>query len=333
MEDEGPGAMRRIVLPALFLVLLFGALWVRRPAEEPPAPVLPDVLEITGPTMGTTYRILVVGAGLDEPGQQQLGAAIATELEAVNASMSTYLPDSEISRFNGALSTDPFPISEGFAEVLRRAHAISVASEGAFDISVGPLVDAWGFGPAGEQELPSEEQVALLRSRVGFEKLQLDGGLLSKSMPELRIDLSAIAKGWGVDQIAALLRSRGHRDLMVEIGGEVYASGKNQSGSAWRLGIERPQMEGRDVQEVVGLQNQAMATSGDYRNFIGEGADRRSHTIDPRTGHPVSHELASVSVVAENCTDADGWATALTVLGPEAGFELAQSLNLAAFFM
>ena len=327
LEEMEPGMFRRFMLPAAFLALLFWALFTRRP--EPP----PEVLEIAGPTMGTNYRILVVEAGLDESGQQDLGAAIAESLQAVNASMSTYIPDSEISRFNAHQSSEPFPISVGFVAVLEEAQAISLATEGAFDATVGPLVNLWGFGPDSAPEEVDEEAVAAARERVGFQHLTLNEGQLSKAVPDQVVDLSAIAKGWGVDQLVSLLEERGHGHFMAEIGGEVATRGTNPAGESWKLGIEKPVVGERDVHSIVGLNNQAMATSGDYRNFIGEGAERRSHTIDPRTGRPVTHQLASVSVVASSCTLADGWATALTVLGPEEGLKLAEAQGLAAFFL
>jgi thiamine biosynthesis lipoprotein len=334
LEAQGPGAIRRIFLPGLFLALLFGALWTRRPpVVSDPDSVALDVLEISGSTMGTTYRILVVESGLEEAGQAALGQAITGTLEAVNDSMSTYLPDSEISRFNDRLSTEPMAISQGFAQVVQRAHVVSLATEGAFDVTVGPLVDAWGFGPKGVQETPSDEELVALSEHVGFEKILLADESLVKTDPRLRVDLSAIAKGWGVDQVALLLAQRSHTDFLVEIGGEIQARGHNPNGDLWQLGIEEPVEGERSVQQVVGLRDQALATSGDYRNFIGEGAQRRSHTVDPRTSRPVTHALASVSVIADNCTDADAWATALSVLGPDEGFVLAESLNLAAFFL
>jgi len=331
-EAQGPGTFRRFILPALFLALLFGALWTRRPAPTPVAEA-PEVLEINGPTMGTSYRVLVVESGLDEAGRSFLGQAITEALVAVNASMSTYLPDSEISRFNDAQSVEPMVVTAGFEQVVRRAQEISQATGGAFDVTVGPLVEAWGFGPKGEQEIPTDSVLNELAEFVGFEKLLVTSKGLAKSDPRVRIDLSAIAKGWGVDQVALLLVKRGHNRFLVEIGGEIQARGLNAQGSPWQLGIEKPSVGEREVQQVVGLTNQAMATSGDYRNFIGEGAQRRSHTVDPRTSRPVDHALASVSVVADNCTDADAWATALTVLGPTEGFALAESLGLAAFFL
>ena len=194
-------------------------------------------------------------------------------------------------------------------------------------------MNLWGFGP---EDAPTEVTQALLdeqRSRVGYQHLQVGDESLSKAVANQVVDLSAIAKGWGVDQIVSLLEQRGHQNFMADIGGEVAARGTNAKGGAWRLGIEKPLLEGRKVHSVVELTNQAMATSGDYRNFIGEGADRRSHTIDPRTGRPVTHSLASVSVVADSCTEADGWATALTVLGPEEGLAKAEAEGLAAFFL
>ena len=326
-ESKEPGVLRRFVLPIGFLVLLFLALFTRRP--DP----VPEVLEISGQTMGTQYRVLIVEAGLDGPGQQELGADIEETLRAVNASMSTYIEDSEISRFNASESTEPFPISSGFAEVLREAQAISESTGGAFDATVGPLVNLWGFGP---EEAPDEVSEAALdqeRERVGFQHLTVEAESLTKGVANQVVDLSAIAKGWGVDQLVRVVEEAGHQNFMAEIGGEVATRGTNANGGLWRLGIEKPLLEGRKVHSVVELSNQAMATSGDYRNFIGEGASRRSHTIDPRTGRPVTHSLASVSVVAESCTKADGWATALTVLGPEEGLLKAEEEGLAAFFL
>ena len=230
-------------------------------------------------------------------------------------------------------STEPFPISPGFSAVLAEAQAISESTGGAFDATVGPLVNLWGFGPEEAPASFSDADLDRERARVGFQHLSVEAESLAKGVANQVVDLSAIAKGWGVDQLVTLLEDGGHQNFMAEIGGEVAARGTNAGGRLWRLGIEKPVLEGRKVHSVVELSNQAMATSGDYRNFIGEGADRRSHTIDPRTGRPVTHNLASVSVVAESCTKADGWATALTVLGPEEGLMKAEEEGLAAFFL
>ena len=327
-EPEGPSVLRRVVLPGLFLVLLFGALWVRRPA---PAEDLG--IKILGRTMGTTYTVLLVKPGLSPDAQKALGQAIETRLAEVNQQMSTYLEDSEISRFNRYQGVDAFTVSDPFKDVVQRSIEVSERSEGAFDVTVGPLVDAWGFGPEGEKQIPDAKGLAEIRADVGYSKLSVTENGLLKSNPGLRVDLSAIAKGWGVDQIAALLRERKHSNFMVEIGGEVFVDGLNTDGVEWRLGVEKPTEGSVAVREVLGLTNQAIATSGDYRNFLGEGAERRSHSIDPRTGYPIEHGLAQVTVVMENCTDADAWATALTVLGPDAGFELAESSGWAVLFL
>ena len=247
--------------------------------------------------------------------------------------MSTYISDSEISRFNSHRSLEPVDVSDGFEEVLSLALAISSRSQGAFDVTVGPLVNLWGFGPEDAPEAVDEAVLEETLSRVGFAHLALSNGAVAKSNPALEVDFSAIAKGWGVDQLADLLVEKNHQDFLVEIGGEVRASGLNPENQPWRLGIEKPLIGEREVHHVVELKNQAMATSGDYRNFVGEGAQRRSHSIDPRTGRPVAHSLASVSVVAADCASADAWATALTVLGPEEGFEIAEKEGIVAFFL
>ncbi len=284
---------------------------------------------LSGPTMGTTYNIKVVGAPPDGTHE-----AIEAALEAVNRAMSTYREDSELSRFNRHNTPEPFPLSEDTAAVFRIALQVSEKTGGAFDVTVGPLVNAWGFGPDEEREPPTEAELQALKERVGYRHLTLeDGPALSKARTDLYCDLSAVAKGYGADKVAEVLDAQGIQHYMAEVGGEVRAKGLNLGGQPWRIGIEKPVPDERAVQHVVPLQNMAMATSGDYRNFRVQDGQRLSHTIDPRTGRPIKHGLASVTVLHEQCVWADAYATALMVLGPEEGHRFAENQGIAAYFL
>ena len=233
------------------------------------------------------------------------------------------------------LGTEPFVASPEMLEIVAEAQRVARLSDGAFDITVGPLVDLWGFGPSGVTEAPSEERLAELVAIIGYEQIAVDpvNGTLRKAIPECRIDLSAIAKGFAVDEVAAALEGEGFSTYMVEIGGEVRTRGRKASGDEWRIGIERPDAGGRAIHTAIALTDLALATSGDYRNFIVRDGVRISHTIDPRTGRPIAHDLASVSVIHSSCMTADALATALEVLGPEEGFALAQRQQIPALFL
>lgn len=310
-----------IALPLVALLQACG------PADAPQ-------LEISGNTMGTSYSIKIIGA--EQLDLDQLKLDLDRRLDGINTIMSTYDPNSMLSRFNQHEGTDWYSVPYTLALVIKTARRISLDSGGAFDITVGPLVDLWGFGPDGPRtsEPPADEWQSA-RELVGFKKLEVTGdpAALRKSVPGLRADLSAIAKGFGVDQMAALLESRGIERYLVEIGGEVRVRGLNAKNKPWRLGIEKPDAAGRQVQQAVDLKLGALATSGDYRNFFESGGQRYSHTIDPDTGRPVAHSLASATVFASDCMTADGWATALMALGPEKGRALAEKLGLAAYFI
>lgn len=312
----------RIYLLGLFLATGCG------PAP-PPAP-------IQGNTMGTVYTIRVASlpAGLS---LAALARDIETELERVNAAMSTYREDSEISRFNRGPADTWLRVSPELVAVVMAGQAIGEASQGAFNITVGKLVRTWGFGPAGQREAPpSPAAIQNAQSAIKASALQvrLEPPALLKELPDLEIDLSAIAKGHGVDRLATLLEAAGIDNYLVDIGGDLRTRGRRHDGTVWRIGIERPLISGRQVQQVLGMsQDAAVATSGDYRNFFEADGERYAHIVDPRTGTPVTSKLSSVSVIADDCTTADAWATALTVMGPEAGYELATSQGLAALFI
>jgi thiamine biosynthesis lipoprotein len=297
---------------------------------DPPAPVV-----ISGRTMGTTYLVKIARPPVNFS-LSKLQAATGEVLEQINDAMSTYRTMSEVSRFNRSPSTDWFGVSPETALVVAAAQQISRESGGAFDVTVGPLVNIWGFGPgANQRQVPSAEKIAQALADSGFQNLQVRKvpPALRKSTGKLVIDLSAIAKGYAVDRIAALLEDSSINNFLVEIGGEIKTRGAKLDGSAWTVGIELPDDEQRNVQEVLALSSSALATSGDYRNFFERDGRRYSHTINPRTGRPVTHQLASVTVVADSCMLADGWATALMVLGPEQGYAYALRQDIAGLFV
>jgi thiamine biosynthesis lipoprotein len=283
--------------------------------------------------MGTQYTIKVVG-NLDAVQRGEITVAINERLEAINDAMSTYRPDSELSRFNRYSGQEPFPLSAEVLTVMATAQRLSAESDGAFDMTVGPLVNAWGFGPGGlPPDPPAAAQLEELQQWVGHDKVQLLADGATKTDPRVYCDLSAVAKGYAVDQVADLLEAEGYDRYMVEIGGEVRTAGHNGHDEPWRIGIERPQTSGRGLQQIVPLVGKAMATSGDYRNYYEVEGHRYSHTIDPRTGRPVEHSGAAVSVVADLCLEADGLATTLLVLGPDEGYAFAETRGLAALFL
>lgn len=289
---------------------------------------------IQGETMGTFYSIkLIDEKNIDK---EELKYQIDTLLIAINDSMSTYIPNSELSKLNQSTSTDWQTISQDLFNVIDFSQTMSDISNGAFDISVGPLVNLWGFGPnTTSLEVPDDEVIQSTLKKTGYKNISLNSENISikKSFAEIHIDLSAIAKGYGVDRIAELLENKSITNYMVEIGGEVKASGINTKGQAWQIGIEKPQIGERHLQRVIALNNQAIASSGNYRNFFEKDGKFYSHTITPQTGHPVDHSLASVTVIADYAMTADAWATTLMVLGEKKGLKLAEEHKVAALFI
>jgi len=285
--------------------------------------------------MGTTWHVTLVDppAGL---AREAAAAGIDAALERVNAQMSTYRADSEVSRFNRAAPGEWFAVSADTAEVVATALEVHELSGGAFDITVGPLVDLWGFGAGskGMGRVPAPAEIAAAAARVGSPALRAraDPPALFKAA-DREIDLSAIAKGHGVDRAALWLEGNGVANYMVEVGGEVRTRGRNPQGGKWRIGIEAPElMRGRAI-TAVALSGESVATSGDYRNYFESGGRRYSHTIDPATARPVEHALASVTVVAADCRTADALATAIDVLGPDKGLAFAEREQLPVFLV
>lgn len=302
-----------IIVLAVVSIILYG--WsAKRPRD----------LEISGETMGTTYTIKIAHASLSKGDVNLLRSDIRNLLDRLNNRFSTYDENSEISRFNSSQDTNYVAVSYDTAAVTRFALAIARVTEGAFDPTVMPLVALWGFGPGNTiHAVPSPNAISTCLEDVGFEKLSVRyPTLLAKASPAITLDLNAIAKGYAVDCLAALLATNKCNNVFVEIGGEISATGRPSHHDAWRVAIDVPQMNaapGLNIMSVIELRDACVATSGDYRNYF--TADDRvfSHVIDPRTGYPVSNRVASVTVTAEDCMTADALATALMVLGLDAG--------------
>ena len=261
---------------------------------------------------------------------------IKQQLDMLDGQMSTYKTDSELSQLNTNTSTNWLTVSAGLYDVLKQANNISIISAGAFDITVGPLVNLWGFGPDPMTFIAPEQTVVEQQlQKIGYQKIQFDdeNQKIKKIFSELYIDLSAIAKGYAVDQVGLLLESQGVLNYMVEIGGELRLKGLNIKQKPWRIAVEKPASEQRVIQKVLPLSDISLATSGDYRNFFEVDGVRFSHTIDPRSGAPIKHQLASVTILSETTMKADALATALMVLGEEEGRKMAERENIAALFI
>ena len=298
-----------------------------------------ETFELRGQTMGTTYSIRVVAPADGSPVPlEPLQHRVAMRLEDLENVFSTWRPDSEVSRFNAHAGEEWFAVSPAFLEVLNEAGGVSELTGGAFDVTAGPLVELWGFGAVGDAGpvpggtaagIPDREMVDRLLAATGFAYLRWRESppAVRRNRPGVQLDFSAIAKGYAVDEVWGLLSEAGLSDYLVEIGGELRTRGLRADGRAWSIGIESADRTG--VTEAVPLRDIAIATSGDYRNFFEYEGRRYSHVLDPRTGRPVSHELTAVSVISTTTVKADALATALLVLGPETGLELAEQEQIA----
>ena len=318
-QDRGSRICRCIAFSFLLAIsLIFGC---SRTVQE---------IHLSGRTMGTTYQVKAyAGRGISA---EALKEKIELRLEALNQVFSTYRPDSEISRFNRFYRAgERFAVSAEFTRVMETAARIYRLTEGGWDGTVDPLVRLWGFHDKGDRlRLPAEHEIQVQKKRIGFDSIKiLPEGFLIKTKPDVTLDLASIAKGYAVDEIAALLRGEGLDRHLVEIGGEVLAVGSKPDGSRWKVGINRPEKGAAldSVYRVVALTDRAMATSGDYRNFFVRNGIVYTHVIDPRNGYPVQTGVVSASVTADTCAFADGLATALMVLAPEEGIELVDRLE------
>lgn len=300
-----------------------------------------QILKISGPTMGTEYHISWVSKSTKQSKQfeeqVEIQRLVDQALVDINKSMSTYDPQSELSRLNQTHTLGWQEISADLYRVLMMSMQLNRQTEGAFDVTVGPLVNLWGFGPTKSLgQVPEQTQIEAALAKVGSSVIDLrqrDESFELKLLEPRYMDLSAIAKGYGVDVLGRLLQRQGITNYLVEVGGEIIAHGHKPESKPWRIAIEAPNDNGRSAQIIIPLSKMGVATSGDYRNFFEQDGQRFSHTIDGRTGYPVKHKLASVSVLHESVAMADAWATALTVLGAEAGLKLAEDNDLAAYFI
>ncbi|MGD9971800.1 MAG: FAD:protein FMN transferase [Desulfatirhabdiaceae bacterium] len=286
-------------------------------------------MKLSGKTMGTTWQATIMADPWTR--KSAIREIIETELAAVNQSMSVHIPDSEISRFNSHNAIhEPFEISERFQDVIRVSRTVFEVTDGAWDGTIFPLIRLWGFNTGTPVHIPDPSDIEALLKDVGFRHLRFpDARHIQKTRIPLMLDLSSIAKGYGVDRVAAVLRSRNIHRFLIEIGGEVYAAGEKKNGQSWRVGINMPDKHSSlsQIYAVVEMRDRAMATSGDYRNYIEIDGQQFSHVFDPRTGYPVSNGVVSVSVTADTCTLADGLATGLMVMGPEEGMDRIRRMN------
>jgi len=287
----------------------------------------------SGLTMGTTYQVKVVPGKVPVP--DNFGKTIQSTLEELDSTFSTYQTDSELMSLNRTPVGETMSLSQPMLRVLGISDQVFQLTGGAFDPTVGPLVNLWGFGPDPSQDkVPELSKIRAQLNRIGFGKLAVDHGAASaRRTADIQLDLSAVAKGFAVDVVAELLASQGLVNYLVEVGGELRTNGLKANGQPWRIAIESPTLERREVQQALALGNAAIATSGDYRNYFERGGKRYSHTIDPRTGFPITHQLASVTVIAEDTASADALATGLMVLGHTEALALAEKNDLAIYLL
>lgn len=308
------------LLVSFFLLLLTSC--GREPAD----------LVISGEALGTSYLVRIARFDGQAPPDRFAGR-VAEVLDDLDHKLSTYKADSELNRLNRHPLNEPFLAGDDLYRVLEISQEIHRLSGGAFDPTLGPLVDLWGFGPvATEDRVPDDAEIEDLLGRVGFHRVELIPPNQVIRRSDLSLDLSAVAKGFIVDRVAAALRAMGATDFMVEIGGEIRVDGYRRDGAPWRIAIELPRPEG-GIEQVLGVTDVGMATSGDYRNYFERDGKRYSHLLDPRTGRPITHRLASVTVLAEAAADADALATALMVMGPEEGARWSEDHELAVLML
>ncbi|HSB95019.1 MAG TPA: FAD:protein FMN transferase [Spongiibacteraceae bacterium] len=290
--------------------------------------------QISGITQGTTYHITVV-ADKSAAEQAALKQQIENRLNAIDSALSNYRDDSELSRFNRAAVGEWFALGTDLYHVLYSSQAISAACAGVFDVTIAPLVDLWGFGARGHRaDIPGADAIAAAKADVDYRFLELDktAPRARKNHP-LRIDVNGIAQGYTVDRLAELLAAQGYKDFLVEVGGELRLAGANARLLPWHIGIEKPADGLGAVQQAISGTNIGVTTAGDYHDYFEKDGQRYSHTIDPTTGRPIAHRLASVTVIGASAEYADGWDTALEVMGPERGYAFAEQHHIAAYFI
>ena len=294
----------------------------------------PDTERLQGRVFGTGWSLIYqVDEGV--PAREVIEDGILEAFETVNQSMNTYDRESAISRFNALPADQPMEMDWDFTYVFNEARHLSELTGGAYDVTVSPLVELWGFGPSGPADRPSADRIAMVLEAVGLDQLlwQPETRTLVKRDPRVALELSSIAKGYGVDLAADTLDELGVRNYMLEVGGELQLRGLSPRGDSWRIAVERPELGQGGIQAAVQVTDAGVATSGDYRNFYEHEGQRYSHLIDPRTGYPITHDLVSVTVIHPSTALADAWATALCVLGSDAALALAEQQKLAVYLV
>jgi thiamine biosynthesis lipoprotein len=316
--------MIHVLLRPVIAVSLLAALtgcWFSEPVEE-----------FGGPTMGSTYTVKYVRSK-DSPSVELLKRETDAILAEVDLQMSTYRDDSAIEQFNQAPAGTCQAMPDGVLELVDAGRVLHEQSQGAFDLTLEPLLNLWGFGPkARAEKVPTAEQLATARTRVGMQHLRRDGQQLCKEV-DVQVDFNSIAAGYAVDKLVQRFTELGVTSYMVEVTGELKAAGKKPDGQPWRIGLEAPQDGQRVAQRVLAVDGYAISTSGDYRNYFEEEGQRYSHTLDPLTGAPITHKLAAVTVVDKSTLRADGLSTVLMVMGTERGLAFAERMGIAAFFV
>ena len=302
------------------------------------APVTPKaaVSVLEGKTMGTFWRVSVVG--VDKALAEELRSKVQTQLDGDDRLLSTWKNDSALMRFNHSRSTTPWPVNEAMADIVTESLRIGRKTQGAMDITVGPLVNLWGFGPDKQPvSTPTQAQIDAAKARTGLDKLTVinraDRQYLQKSIPDLYVDLSTVGEGYAADHLARLMTEEGISRYLVSVGGALVSRGMNADGQPWRVAIQKPTDRENAVQAIVDINGHGISTSGSYRNYYELDGKRISHVIDPQTGRPITHKLVSVTVIAPTALEADAWDTGLMVLGTEKAQQVVREQGLAVYMI
>ncbi|MFJ4054171.1 FAD:protein FMN transferase [Pseudomonas sp. NPDC089743] len=289
----------------------------------------PTLERLGGPAMGSSYSIQYVREA-GGPAPVQVQAAVETILQDIDQHYSTYRGDSAVSQFNQLPANRCLALPSDMLELVAFGQHLAEQTDGAFDLTVEPLLDLWGFGPqARHEQVPEAQALATARLRVGYQHLRVEGQMLCKDAP-VQLDFNSIAAGHAVDLIAARLRAMGIASFIAEVTGELKAVGRKPDGSLWRIALELPREDRQIARQVIPVDGLGVSTSGDYRHYFEQNGRRYSHTFDARLGRPVAHDLAAVTVLDASALQADGYSTLLLILGPERGWDFAIAHDLAA---
>ena len=318
--------------------MLLGVVILLAGCDNTSAPATPkaQVTVLDGKTMGTFWRVSVVG--LDQNRAENLRQKVQTLLDGDDQLLSTWKSDSALMRFNQSQSTTPWPVSEGMADIVTESLRIGQKTQGAMDITVGPLVNLWGFGPDKQPvKTPTQAQIDAAKARTGLKNLTVINRAgqqyLQKAIPDLYVDLSTVGEGYAADHLARLMIEEGISRYLVSVGGALVSRGMNADGQPWRVAIQKPTDRENAVQAIVDINGHGISTSGSYRNYYELDGKRISHVIDPQTGRPITHKLVSVTVIAPTALEADGWDTGLMVLGTEKAQQVVREQGLAVYMI